>query len=268
MDSAHNDWKEKGGLASAVIKKRPEMASSLLQGAIFTMMVVKIEDPADPDFASELGRQIALSPRFFDNAPVVLDIKGSLAFLDPGEFEDAKALLRRHKLIPIGVQNASGAQLRAAFAAGLCSFNASSPSRRVAEPTPAARPEPARPVEPPPSAPAAAELGGTKSRMVTQPVRSGAQIYARGADLVVTNSVSAGAEIIADGNIHVYGTLRGRAIAGANGDAEARIFCNRLEAELISVAGRYLVSENIAPELRGQAVQVSLDGDRLAIVRT
>jgi septum site-determining protein MinC len=99
-------------------------------------------------------------------------------------------------------------------------------------------------------------------------VRSGAQIYARGADLVVTSAVSAGAELIADGNIHVYGTLRGRAIAGASGDAEARIFCSRLEAELISVAGRYLVSENIAPDSRGHAVQISLEGDRLAIVRT
>jgi len=76
--------------------------------------------------------------------------------------------------------------------------------------------------------------------VVTQPVRSGAQIYAKGGDLIVLNAVSSGAELIADGNIHVYGTLRGRALAGAAGDAEARIFVNRLEAELLSIAGRYL----------------------------
>jgi septum site-determining protein MinC len=236
-------------------------APSLIQGAVFTMMVVRMEDPRDPDFAVELGRQIALSPRFFDQAPVVLDIKGSLAFMDPTEFEDAKALLQRHKLIPIGVQNATSAQVRAAMAAGLSSFNASSPSRRVAEPAPQPAP---RPAAPPP-----VSIGpGGRSRLVTAPVRSGAQIYARGADLIVTASVSAGAELIADGHIHVYGTLRGRAIAGAQGDSEARIFCKRLEAELISVAGRYLVSENIAREYLGQAVEISLDEDRLAITRT
>jgi septum site-determining protein MinC len=239
-------------------------APSLIQGAVFTMMVVRMEDPRDPDFAVELGRQIALSPRFFDNAPVVLDIKGSLAFLDPAEFEDAKALLARHKLVPIGIQNATAAQVRAAQAAGLSSFNASSTSRRVAEPPP----EPARPAAPPPPPPAVSIGPGGRTRLVTAPVRSGAQIYARGADLVVTASVSPGAELIADGHIHVYGALRGRAIAGAQGDADARIFCNRLEAELVSVAGRYLVSENIAREYLGQAVQISLDEDRLAITRT
>jgi septum site-determining protein MinC len=238
-------------------------APSLLQGAVFTMMVIRMEDPRDPDFAVELGRQIALSPRFFDQAPVVLDIKGSLAFMDPTEFEDAKALLQRHKLVPIGVQNATAAQIRAAQAAGLSSFNASSPSRRVAEPAPQPAPRPAAPPPPPVS------IGpGGRTRLVTTPVRSGAQIYARGADLIVTASVSAGAELIADGHIHVYGTLRGRAIAGAQGDSEARIFCKRLEAELVSVAGRYLVSENIAREYLGQAVQISLDEDRLAITRT
>jgi septum site-determining protein MinC len=238
-------------------------APSLLQGAVFTMMVIRMEDPRDPDFAVELGRQIALSPRFFDQAPVVLDIKGSLAFMDPTEFEDAKALLQRHKLVPIGVQNATAAQIRAAQAAGLSSFNASSPSRRVPEPAPQPAPRPAAPPPPPVS------MGpGGRTRLVTAPVRSGAQIYARGADLIVTASVSAGAELIADGHIHVYGTLRGRAIAGAQGDSEARIFCKRLEAELVSVAGRYLVSENIAREYLGQAVQISLDEDRLAITRT
>ena len=236
-------------------------APSLIQGAVFTMMVVRMEDPRDPDFAVELGRQIALSPRFFDQAPVILDIKGSLAFMDPTEFEDARTLLQRHKLVPIGVQNATSAQIRAAQAAGLSSFNASSTSRRVPEPAPQAAPRPAPP-------PPVSSGGGGRSRLVTAPVRSGAQIYARGADLIVTASVSAGAELIADGHIHVYGTLRGRAIAGAQGDSEARIFCNRLEAELISVAGHYLVSENIAREYLGQAVQISLDEDRLAITRT
>ena len=112
-----------------------------------------------------------------------------------------------------------------------------------------------------------ASPSAAKSRLITQPVRSGTQIYVRGADLVVTAPVSPGAEIMADGNIHVYAALRGRALAGAGGDAEAQIFCSRLEAELVSIAGHYLVSDQIPPEHRGLPVQIALVDDRLTIER-
>jgi septum site-determining protein MinC len=105
------------------------------------------------------------------------------------------------------------------------------------------------------------------ARLVTGPVRSGTQIYARGTDLVVTASVSPGAELVADGNIHVYGPLRGRALAGASGDTGARIFCSRLDAELVSIAGRYLVSEQLPAEQRGFPVQIALVDDQLTITR-
>jgi len=104
------------------------------------------------------------------------------------------------------------------------------------------------------------------TRIVTEPVRSGTQIYARGGDLIVTAAVSAGAEVMADGNIHVYGRLRGRALAGAAGDTAARIFCTRLEAELVSIAGRYLVSEQLPAEYQGGAAQVALVHDTLTIL--
>jgi septum site-determining protein MinC len=106
-----------------------------------------------------------------------------------------------------------------------------------------------------------------QTRLVTEPVRSGTQVYARGGDLIVTAPVSPGAELVADGNIHVYGALRGRALAGASGDASARIFCSRLEAELISIAGRYLVSEQLPADQRGSPVQIALDDDQLTITR-
>jgi septum site-determining protein MinC len=136
-------------------------------------------------------------------------------------------------------------------------------------PPPAAE---AAPAEPPTSAapapaPAPPPAAAGKTRLVTQPVRSGTQIYARGGDLVVIAPVSAGAEIVADGNIHVYGALRGRALAGASGDSQARIFCSRLEAELVSIAGRYLVSEQLPPDQLQQPVQIALVDDRLTITR-
>src|SRR6202042_2970352 len=117
----------------------------------------------------------------------------------------------------------------------------------------------------PRSAPAAAPPPAPKTRLITEPVRSGTQIYARGGDLVVTAAVSPGAELVADGNIHVYGALRGRALAGASGDSSARIFCTRLEAELVSIAGRYLVSEQLPPETRSFPMQIALVDDQLTI---
>jgi len=232
------------------------MAGNLVQGAVFTVMVVRAGMLRDSAFEFELAGQVQRSPRFFLNAPVVLDLKDAEDFTQAPEFGEAKRILRRHTLSLIGVQNATPAQLDAATTAGLASFapNATQPTRpRPAEAAPAPHHQ---------TAPAAA-----KARLVTQPIRSGTQIYARGSDLIVTAPVSPGAEIMADGNIHVYAALRGRALAGAGGDVEARIFCSRLEAELISIAGRYLVSDQIPLERRGLAAQIALVDDRLTIER-
>jgi septum site-determining protein MinC len=234
------------------------MAGNLVQGAVFTVMVVRAHNLRDPAFESELAEQIQRSPRFFLNAPVVLDLRDAADFTREAEFAEAREVLRRHTLALIGVQNALPAQADTAARAGLASFapNATQPSRpRPAEPAPNAAPTQA------PADPGAAG----KALLITQPVRSGTQIYARGGDLVVTAAVSPGAEIMADGNIHVYGALRGRALAGARGDVEARIFCSRLEAELVSIAGHYLVSDQLPPNRRGLAVQIALVDDRLTI---
>jgi len=229
------------------------MAGNLVQGAVFTVMVVRAGMLRDPAFEHELAEQILRSPRFFLNAPVVLDLKQAAEFTNQSEFVEAREILRRHTLTLIGVQNAVPAQLEAATGAGLASFapNAPQPSRNTPR-------EPTRSVTP---------AAGARTRLVTQPVRSGTQIYARGADLVVTAAVGAGAEIIADGNIHVYGALRGRALAGAGGDVDARIFCSRLEAELVSIAGHYLVSEQLPPEQQGYPVQIALVDERLTVTR-
>lgn len=112
--------------------------------------------------------------------------------------------------------------------------------------------------------PAAAPAGRKAARMVDTPVRSGQQIYAEGADLVVTGAVSAGAELIADGCVHAYGVLRGRAIAGARGDETARIFCRKFEAELVAVAGVYAVAEQMQG-VRGLPVQAYLEQGKLKI---
>src|SRR5436305_8915726 len=232
------------------------MAGNLVQGALFTVMVVRAAMLRDAAFEQELQQQVGRSPRFFLNAPVVLDLKDTEGFTTAEAFLDAGDILRRHTLALVGVQNALPEQVTAAAAAGLASFapNSTQPSRRAGPQAALASAVGAHPARP-------------AARLVTEPVRSGTQIYARGTDLVVTAAVSPGAELVADGHIHVYAPLRGRALAGASGDLEARIFCARLEAELVSIAGRYLVSEQLPPEQRGSAVQIALIDDQLTVTK-
>lgn len=227
------------------------MTDNIVQGALFTMMVMRVGDASGAALEQTLRNQVERSPQFFTNAPIVLDLKDSGGFTETREFIEMKRLMTSLALIPVGVQNANAEQQRAAMAAGFGTLTAPAASRRAA---------------PPAARPANGAAAPSKSLLVTEPVRSGTQIYAPGGDVIVVRSVSAGAEIIADGNIHIYGALRGRALAGATGDASARIFVGRLEAELISIAGRYLVHEDIAPAHVGQRVQVVLQEQRVVIM--
>src|SRR5205085_571202 len=149
------------------------MAGNLVQGALFTVMVVRAGMLRDAAFEEELQQQVGRSPRFFLNAPVVLDLKDTDGFTTEDEFLDIGEVLRRHTLALVGVQNALPEQMTAAAAAGLAGFapNATQPSRRTAEPAVVAQPAPT--------------ASRAAARLITEPVRSGTQIYARGTDLVV-----------------------------------------------------------------------------------
>jgi septum site-determining protein MinC len=243
------------------------MSADLVHGGMFTVMVVRVDDPNDPEFESRLAEQIARSPTFFANAPVVMDLQHCTGAASADAFHNLRRMLKRQHLIAVGVQNANATQVRAAMNADLAAFAPANAARRTESAEPAAAPAPrvaapAAPIQP------AAPGGLVRTKVITQPVRSGTQVYARGGDLIVLNSVSPGAEVIADGHVHIYGALRGRAIAGASGDTEARIFVDKLEAELLCVAGHYLVSEAIEADYIGKSVQVTLLEDRLTISRT
>jgi septum site-determining protein MinC len=230
------------------------MTDDIVQGALFTMMVMRVGGASGAALERTLRNQITRSPQFFANAPIVLDLKDSGGFKETRDFVEMKRVLGSLALIPVGVQNANPEQQVAANAAGFGTLAAPAASRRSSATAPAT------------SSRAANGAAAGKSLLITEPVRSGTQIYAPGGDVIVVRSVSAGAEIIADGHIHVYGALRGRAIAGATGDATARIFVGRLEAELVSIAGRYLVHEDIAPAHLGQRVQIVLQEQRVVIL--
>ena len=207
------------------------------------------------DFAARFGD----IPDFFDGDVMVIDLSRLEPLDAPVDFAALVALLRRYRLTPIGVREGRRSHIEAAAAAGLVS----APDARIQ--SPAARSAPAKA-----EAPAAASslAAPPPTLVVDRPLRSGQQVYARGRDLVVLAMVNAGAEVIADGNIHIYAPLRGRAMAGARGDAEARIFALALEPELISIAGVYRTGEEPLPKtVRGKPTQVRLvtgsEGERL-----
>jgi len=203
-----------------------------------------------------LGDQFRKAPGFLRFAPIAIGLDDL-----GGEQVDFPALiqgLRALEILPIGV--VGGAQpLRAAAAgAGLPTLRpAGQRETEVEAPSPVAAPVAMAPAPEPRVTPA------TKTMLVTQNVRAGQRIYAQGCDLIVVGSVNPGSEVIADGNIHVYGALRGRAVAGASEDGEARIFAQNFDPELVAISGFYAVREGLSSTPIGRGVQVRLDGEQL-----
>ena len=218
----------------------------------------------------ELTEKVRHAPNLFERAPVVLDLSHLPELPDPETVRDLLARIREAGMSPVGLSygTSENEQLARALDVPLfAKFRAAFERSPQAEPEPAPRArrrEPAPTPEPP--VVSRADAGAAVIGMLHEkPVRSGQQVYARGRDLILTKLVANGAEVIADGSIHVYGALRGRALAGAQGDASARIYCHEFHAELVSIAGQYRVFEDIPAELRGQRVQAWLDGDKLVV---
>jgi septum site-determining protein MinC len=214
-------------------------------------LVTVVLHQADPAvLADELQQRLGDTPNFFDDDPVVLDLAPVREREDAVAFDAIVAALRAHRMRPALVTGGSAAQMADALAAGL-------PAAPAAMPAPRPRTvevEVIREVEVVREVPL-----HVPTLVVDKPLRSGQQAYAKGGDLVVHAAVNAGAEVLADGNIHVYGPLRGKAIAGSRGNTEARIFTTCLEPELIAIAGVYRTTETPLPkDVAGKPAQVRL----------
>lgn len=225
-----------------------------IKSANLPLVALLLKSADLPALAQELQERFADIPDFFDQDPMVIDLaplKGAEV-----DFEGLVKLLRGLRVLPVAVKGASEAQLREALRAGLANApEAEAVVKAVVQPS-APHPSPVPGGE--------KEQQPTRALVIDKPLRSGQQVYARGRDLVVLSMVNPGAEVIADGHIHVYAPLRGKAIAGARGDAQARIFTLCLEPELLSIAGVYRTSELPLPDaVRGLAAQVRLVDDRL-----
>jgi septum site-determining protein MinC len=216
---------------------------------------VSLRDVDPRVLLAELALRIAAAPNLFQRAPLILDLS---RLPDLPDAEQARALLdaaRSAGMLPVGLSYGTAENEQLAQMLNLPLF---AKFRIAPEPAGVAASQPQAPVV---SATASTGLHHAK------PVRSGQQIYARGRDLTVAAAVGNGAEVIADGSIHIYGRLSGRALAGAQGDTTARIYCQDFQAELVSIAGHYRVLEDVPANLRGQAVQAWLDGERLIMER-
>ncbi len=241
-----------------------------LKGSALTVVVLALIDYNPKTLVAELKEKIDQAPHFFDNSPVLISLEKLT------NAEQCTALLknvpqlikicRELNLQPLGFTAVPEVLLTSVQATGLAVL-----------PTPSERAlkipikESAKAVE------AVIEtvieeriiieerLVQRVSKVITRPVRSGQQIYAEGADLIVLSQVSEGAEVLADGHIHIYGSLRGRALAGVKGDVDARIFCQQFEAELVAIAGNFVLQDALPKELNKKPVQISLLGEKVIV---
>lgn len=235
-----------------------------IKSAQLPLVALRLKSHRLDEVAEELLKQAQDVPDFFDRDPLVIDFSGlpesDAAAPTPLEFEQLLASLRQVRLVPVAVRGADEARQRLALDAGLV----------LAPDTPAPRKSGPAASAPTPAVAAAAMAAAEPALVVDRPLRSGQQVYARGRDLVVMAPVNPGAEVIADGHIHVYAPLRGKAIAGARGNGDARIFALAMEPELVSIAGVYRTSETPWPDaVRGRPTQVRLlsgpEGDKLVM---
>ncbi len=216
-----------------------------LKGSVMSFTVLKVHTEDMQTIQQALKGKVDQAPGFFQNVPVV--IEPHVAGLPPTFLAQLVEFLRQLGMMPIGVRTNDEALRQQAEFAGLALFGpdrreriAEKDVKKAAETTQTSRPA-----------------------KVVQTVRSGQQVYAQGTDLVVLGNVNPGAEVYADGHIHIYGTLKGRAFAGAKGERASMLFVQKLDAELVCIAGLYSLSEDIPEAMLGHACRIWLEDDQL-----
>jgi len=212
----------------------------------------------------QLQAKIQLAPEFFKNSPLVIDLQELNKHNIEIDLERLVLLIRTLGLLPVGMRGGNVQQNILVMSLGIPVYSISSTASTGSNTQKTITPPPVAEAKKETAAPDTTATPSSAATLITQQVRSGQRIYATG-DLVVVAQVSAGAEIMAEGNIHVYNVLRGRALAGVQGNSEARIFCSDLQAELVSIAGTYKISEDLDETVRGKPVQVYLQNDNLKI---
>ncbi len=219
-----------------------------LKGSLLTLMVLNLFNSDNELIAKALTEKISKAPDFFQQVPIIIDLQALEDNPITLDLSELVKLLRTYGLTPVAVRGGSIEQNEVALNMNLGILNniksQTSASQLTEETKVAVIPE---------------------TKIIRNPIRSGQQVIADKGDLIVLSTVSHGAEILASRHIHVYGALRGRALAGINGDKKAQIFCQQLYADLLSIAGQYQVNEDFPNDLIGKSAQVYLEQDNLII---
>ncbi|AWB67931.1 septum site-determining protein MinC [Saccharobesus litoralis] len=242
-----------------------------LKGSSFTLSVLHISTTDFSELRQALAAKIDQAPKFFEMAPIVANIE-PIAEQDSIDFVALKNALESLKLVPVGITGATDQHKAAAKEAGLAIMIAAKanaaenqanaqPVQKVVERVEVPVIEKVK-VEVPVEVKVPEYI---PAMQITQNVRSGQQVYAKDTDLIIIGSVGNGGEVIADGNIHIYGSLRGKAMAGAKGDSNAKIYCHNIQAELISINGTYWTSEQLQQHCWQKAGCIELDGEQLSV---
>lgn len=234
-----------------------------LKSLNYSLLVVTIENENYSLLSEELNKKRIMAPEFFHHAPVVAHIKNAIAHLD---FLQIRNIVTEHGFILAGVSGELSEQQKNTLHSEQIAILRSSKkqvSREIVIDDKLTDPS----VDENKVETATFVANEVKTKIFTGRVRSGQQIYAKECDLVINGDVGAGAEVIADGNIHIYGTLRGRALAGAMGDKTASVFCRALAPELVSIAGVYKLSDALPPEYISKSCIVALQDEQLELQR-
>ncbi|WP_035271719.1 septum site-determining protein MinC [Desulfonatronum thiodismutans] len=224
------------------------MSAFEIRGKVAPCTLFRPLTPNLEELTADVDSRLSQTPEFFRNMAVIVDLSGLGELRESINLQALVRTLREKGLTPVGIQGGNEYQERLAPTLYLGVF----PAGKQAS-SPVQTEQPACPSQ------------EKQAMLVEKPVRSGQQIYAKDRDLIVLAPVGPGAEVIADGNVHIYAPLRGRALAGVMGNENARIFCKELRADLISVAGFYQVSEDLPEDMLGRQVQVRLAGHQLLV---
>ncbi|OGO91456.1 MAG: septum site-determining protein MinC [Coxiella sp. RIFCSPHIGHO2_12_FULL_42_15] len=221
-----------------------------LKADFIPLTVIKLTQHNIDGIQSQLIKTIHKAPKYFQQAPVLIDLS-ELKTQHELDIEGLLSTFRNHQLIPVAIRGIEKEIEQKAQQQGLAILKKSSFKEEKSATTPVAT----------------TKSHQSLTKIITKPIRAGTQVYAKGGDLIILAAVNPGAECFADGNIHVHGPLRGRALAGINGDNNARIFCKSLEAELIAIAGYYQINEKLAvPTIPGNGmIQIYLENEKLQI---
>lgn len=231
-----------------------------LKGSAVSIIVLELYQFSASSFTEQLRDKVQQAPQFFQQSPVVISLEKVPADHTP-DFSAMLDICRNAHLQPLALRAVPEHLLEAARSTGLAIIPATG---RTGTPLETERDNTQTEVVV--QKVVEEKLVRKSSKVITRPVRSGQQVYAEGGDLIVLSQVSEGAEVLADGDIHIYGTLRGRALAGVKGDTQANIFCHTLSAELVAIAGNFILSDALQKQRWQQSAHIHLDGDSLQVV--